>query len=194
MNVSDTSLTTTEIVLLSLDSVLRRTKKKCTFGELVKECFRAHPAMFALTDVPKWPDTLKLDRPLRTLREKGYISGSPVTYYTITNFGYKVLNGLREKSHSGLTGPKIKATRSPDLLLLQQVEKSEDFIRYSTTKMQFRPSNMRIRELMKFTLETPNRTVINYLKHLKNSAIKSRLSEIEDYLELYIEFLSTNKS
>ncbi|MBI5614419.1 hypothetical protein HY947_05820 [Candidatus Gottesmanbacteria bacterium] len=194
MNVSDTSLSAIEIVLFCLDAVLRRTKKKCTFGELVKECFRTHPTLFALTDIPKWPDTLKLDRPLRTLREKGYISGSPVTYYTITNFGYKVLNGLREKSYTGSTGLKIKATRSPDLLLLQQIEKSEDFIRYSTAKMQFNPNNMRIRELMKFTLETPSRTVINYLKHLKNSAVKNKLPEIVDYLELYIRFLSINKT
>lgn len=194
MNASHKSLTTTEIVLFCLDSVLRRTKKKCTFGELIKECFRTHPALFALTDVPKWPDTLKLDRPLRTLREKGYISGSPVTYYTITNFGYKVLNSLREMPQSGPTGLKLKATRSPDLLLLQQINKSEDFIKYSAAKMQFIPNNMRIRELMKFTLETPNRTVVNYLKHLKNSAVKSKFLEIADYLELYIKFLSVNKS
>ena len=194
MVTSQESLSTTEIVLLCLDSVLRKTKKKCTFGELVKECFNSYPSLFALTDVPKWPDTLKLDRPLRKLREKGYISGSPVTYYTITNFGYKVINGLRGKSHTSISGLKMKATRSPDLLLLQQVNKSEDFIKYSNAKIDFVPNNMRIREIMRFTLESPNRTIISYLKHLKSSAIKSNFQEIADYLELYIKFLSANKS
>jgi len=194
MIASNSSLTTIEIVLLCIDSVLKKTKKRCTFGELVKECFKTHPTLFALTDIPKWPDTLKLDRPLRTLREKGYISGSPVTYYTITNFGYKVVNSLHEKSPSKITGLKLKATRSPDLMFLQQINKSEDFIRYSTMKTHFIPNNMRIRELMKFTLETPNRTVVNYLKHLKSSAVKSKFQEITDYLEIYIKFLSISRT
>ena len=193
MNASITSLSTTEIVLLCLDSVLRKTKKKCSFGELVKECFKTHPSLFALTDVPDSPASLKLDRPLRTLREKGYISGSPVSYYTITNFGYKVLSNLKQTPNNNSTEFIIKPTRSPDLLLLQQINKSEDFLRCSKGKNYFVPNNMRIRELMKFTLETPNRTVVNYLKHLKNSAIKAKFHDVADYLEMYIRLLSKSK-
>ena len=106
-------LPTVEIVLLCMESLVKN-RKKCSFGELIKECFKLYPSVFALTDVPKWPDTLKLDRALRGLREKGYISGSPVTYYTITNLGYRVLDSLKYKVYGNTIGQEIRSTRSPD--------------------------------------------------------------------------------
>src|SRR3990167_11344289 len=148
-------LPTVEIVLLCIESLVKN-RKKCSFGELIKECFKLYPSVFALTDVTKWPDTLKLDRALRGLREKGYISGSPVTYYTITNLGYRVLDSLKYKVYGNTIGQEIRSTRSPDLLLLQKIKKSEDFNRYLNGKTDFRPNNMRIREVIKFTLETPS--------------------------------------
>ena len=40
------------------------------FEELVKNCFKIFPDYFSLKNYPKWPDTRKLDRPLRLLRSR----------------------------------------------------------------------------------------------------------------------------
>ena len=60
---------------------------KCTFEELVKECFSRFPEYFSFPKIKKWPDARKLDRPLRTLRERKLIKGGPKTYFSLTKLG-----------------------------------------------------------------------------------------------------------
>jgi hypothetical protein len=62
---------------------------KATFEGLVKNCFENYPDVFSLKSNPQWPDTRKLDRPLRTLRKKGLISGDPATFFALTKKGKK---------------------------------------------------------------------------------------------------------
>ncbi len=62
-------------------------KEKCTFERLVKECFNLFPKSFGLAKYSKWPDTRKLDRPLRTLRQKKLVIGSPNSFFTLTEQG-----------------------------------------------------------------------------------------------------------
>jgi len=62
--------------------------KKCTFEALTKRCFTLFPKTFALSGY-RWPDTRKLDRPLRTLRDKRLISGDPQTTFSLTKKGKK---------------------------------------------------------------------------------------------------------
>jgi len=60
---------------------------KCTFEDLVKNCFVSFPEIFSLKENPQWPDTRKLDRPLRLLRKKRLISGDPQSFYILTQKG-----------------------------------------------------------------------------------------------------------
>jgi len=47
-----------------------------TFEHLVKECFDRFPESFSFYRYKNWPDSLKLDRPIRKLRRNyGYIKG-----------------------------------------------------------------------------------------------------------------------
>ena len=62
---------------------------KCSFEKLVKECFSLFPKSFSFSQFPKWPDSRKLDRPLRLLRKKKLITGSPKTFFSLTKFGKK---------------------------------------------------------------------------------------------------------
>lgn len=62
---------------------------KCSFRALVKKSFNLFPKTFALSGNSKWPDTRKLDRPLRTLRDKKLISGDPQTTFSLTKKGKK---------------------------------------------------------------------------------------------------------
>jgi len=48
--------------------------EKCTFERLIKECFFLFPKVFSFTHIPQWPDSRKIDRPLRYLREEKVIN------------------------------------------------------------------------------------------------------------------------
>ena len=79
---------------LILFGVLSVKKEKCTFEELVKECFNHFPGIFSFTTISKWPDSRKLDRPLRFLRKKKLISGDPKTYFSLTKSGKKIAEDM----------------------------------------------------------------------------------------------------
>jgi hypothetical protein len=81
-------------VLRSIEVSLK-TNGKCTFTQLVKEAFILYPNDFSLSDYPQWPDTLKLDRPLRKLREDGLISGSTASEFLLTTKGEKAISEIK---------------------------------------------------------------------------------------------------
>ncbi|MEW6456867.1 MAG: hypothetical protein AB1410_09185 [Acidobacteriota bacterium] len=69
----------------------------CTFERLVAESFTRFPKVFAFKRFSKWPDSLKFDRPLRTLREKGLIVGGAKDYFSLTKFGEKLAIQIKER-------------------------------------------------------------------------------------------------
>lgn len=75
-----------DLILFCIDSVSLK-KEKCSFERLTKECFSLFPKVFCLKDFPQWPDTRKLDRPLRMLREKKLIKGGTQTSFSLTKQG-----------------------------------------------------------------------------------------------------------
>ncbi len=62
-------------------------KPSCDFDDLLKECFRNFPKAFCFSKIKRWPDSRKLDRPLRTLRNKKFIKGSPEKGFSLTSSG-----------------------------------------------------------------------------------------------------------
>jgi hypothetical protein len=75
-----------DLIIFSLYSM---PSGKSTFEKLVNECFKNFPEVFSLKSYPKWPDSRKLDRPLRTLRKKGLVTGDPKTSFSLTPRGKK---------------------------------------------------------------------------------------------------------
>lgn len=187
-NLKDASLE--ELILLVIDSIVK-SKKKCTFDQIVKRGFDLFPAAFSLTEFPEHPDSLKLDRPLRDIREKGLIKGSPTTFYSMTDFGKAVLDKIKAKYRPREnTGQEKKTTRSPALITLVRIKRSQDFRHFLKKRGDFKPNNMRIRELLRFTLETPEREIRNYLEYLKNFAEERNEEPIIAYLNIYIAYFS----
>ena len=95
----------TDLILFGINSVIegdedksssspfaaaRENKEKCTFERLIKECFTLFPETFSFPKYPQWPDSLKLDRQLRTLRKRKLITGNPRTYFSLTKLGKKI--------------------------------------------------------------------------------------------------------
>lgn len=77
------------LILFCIYSVTEK-KDKCTFEKLVKECFSLFSKIFCFTHLSKWPDSRKLDRPLRTLRKGKLITGGPQTFFSLTKSGKKI--------------------------------------------------------------------------------------------------------
>ncbi len=79
----------TDLILFGINSVIEN-KEKCTLERLVKECFTLFPEIFGFSKYPQWPDSLKLDRQLRTLRKRKLITGDPRTSFSLTKPGAKI--------------------------------------------------------------------------------------------------------
>ena len=69
---------------------LQKEGKECSFAKLVEECFRNFPQNFALKYHSQWPDTRKLDRPLRDLRKKKLIKKNSEKGFSLTLSGKKI--------------------------------------------------------------------------------------------------------
>ena len=80
--------TVNDLILFCVHSVISNSEQ-CSFERLVKECFTLFPDTLKFTRYPIWPDSRKLDRPLRALRDEKLIIGDPKTYFILTEEGEK---------------------------------------------------------------------------------------------------------
>ncbi|HHE76763.1 MAG TPA: hypothetical protein ENL27_02175, partial [Candidatus Parcubacteria bacterium] len=53
------------LLLFTIHLITSKSKNKCSFGEIVVTSFSLFPKTFSLAEMPKWPDSRKIDRPLR---------------------------------------------------------------------------------------------------------------------------------
>jgi hypothetical protein len=91
------------LIIFAIYSVMGK-KEKCTFEELIKECFTLFPKVFSFRKYQKWPDSRKLDRPLRSLRKRRLITGNPKTYFSLTKTGKKIAEELMKNSRQRKLG------------------------------------------------------------------------------------------
>lgn len=89
------SISINKLIILGLSFVLTK-KKECNFKDLVEKCFQLFPKTFQFDDHTEWPDTKKLDRPIRALRRQGFLMGDSKTKLTLTSKGKKIANSLSE--------------------------------------------------------------------------------------------------
>ena len=82
-----------QLILFGIYSVASK-QKKCTFEKLMKECFALFPKAFSFPQFSQWPDSRKLDRPLRTLRRRKLIKGDPKTFFSLTGLGEKAVKDI----------------------------------------------------------------------------------------------------
>lgn len=75
-----------DLILFCIHSIILNSEQ-CSFERLVKECFTLFPETLRFMRYPVWPDSRKLDRPLRALRKDRLIIGDPKTYFILTKLG-----------------------------------------------------------------------------------------------------------
>lgn len=82
------NISANDLILFSIHSVVLN-NEKCSFDRLVKECFVLFPDAVKFLRYPVWPDSRKLDRPLRALRKEKLIIGDPKSFFMLTDEGVK---------------------------------------------------------------------------------------------------------
>ncbi len=89
-----------DLILFCVHSVIL-SSEQCSFERLVKECFTIFPDTLKFTRYPIWPDSRKLDRPLRALRKEKMIIGDPKTYFILTKHGEERAMAVSKKLRQG---------------------------------------------------------------------------------------------
>ncbi len=172
------------LITFSIYSVTKN-GEPCTFERLVKECFTLFPKAFGFSRYPQWPDSLKFDRPLRTLRERGWIVGNPKTLFSLTKFGETIAKETEQAlKGSGSTKKHTRGSnRGVDAAVINSLKESAAYSRFLKNKEQFSLTEMELRALLQCTLETPWRIVKQNLQYSKNLAAEYNDSELLDFLQ-----------
>jgi len=85
-NSKNLNFSVNDLILFCIHSVVLN-NEKCSFERLVKECFTLFPDTLKFERYPIWPDSRKLDRPLRFLRNEKLVIGDTKTYFILTKDG-----------------------------------------------------------------------------------------------------------
>ena len=84
----NSNISVNDLILFSIHSIILN-NEQCSFDRLVKECFILFPDAIKFLRYPIWPDSRKLDRPLRALRKEKLIVGDPANFFLLTEAGIK---------------------------------------------------------------------------------------------------------
>ena len=160
--------------------------ENCTFEKLVAECFSQFPKVFAFKRYPEWPDSLKFDRPLRKLREKGMIVGTIKDTFSLTKFGkqktIEIENILKKVNNFFYKKRKDSQERSIDDRLIAYIKDSDSFKKYINNPSNFTISEPEFRKLLRCTLETPLRVIKQNLEYYKKLANSYKEEELFNFL------------
>ena len=89
-----------DLILFSIYSVVT-SNEICSFERLIKECFILFPKAFGFARYPLWPDSRKLDRPLRNMRSGKLIKGDPKTEFFLTQEGREKVQEIEKSLRQG---------------------------------------------------------------------------------------------
>lgn len=172
------------LIVFGIRSVIR-CDEGCSLERLVKECFTLFPKAFGFSRYPEWPDSLKFDRPLRTLRGRNWIVGGAKTMFSLTRFG----EAVAEETENILTGKRLvikptkRTLRGSDTALVYFLKGSTAFDRFFKDKEGFSITEMELRALLRCTLETPFKILIQNLEYTKKLATDYHDDKLLDFLE-----------
>jgi len=174
-----TRMTLEDLILIGVYLTLQQ-EKACTFERLVAECFLNFPKVFAFKRYPQWPDSLRFDRPLRTLRQKGFITGSVKHYISITELGEQRVHEILTTVGSSPTKKDKINDRSGDDRLITYLKTSPVFKKYLHDPELI--SEEEFKNYLRCTLETPEQIVRQNLEYCKKLAQAYSEKEVLKFL------------
>lgn len=180
-----TRFTLNDLILASI-YLIKSKGDVCTLERLVAECFYNFPKVFSFKRYPLWPDAVKFDRPLRTLREKGLIVGNPRDKFALNKYGEARAIDILRKLKRGVIPKNVELMRSPirstDDRILEYVKNTPAFIRFLTERERFSISEQEFRSLLRCSLETPERVIKQNLNYYINIAKEYKELDIINFL------------
>lgn len=193
MNISEEKYRNTSLEKLLVYSILcvLRKKEECTFERLVKEVFERFPKSFSFYRYPAWPDSLKLDRPLRDLRKSGYITGNPKTKYSLTKLGEKYAVSIEKELYSGVqlvSRASVNVGRK-EKKIMDHIKEFNEFKRFVAQKGQITLEKNQIIRVSLSTMETPFKTIENNLNMLIKLSKEAKEQKLEEFLVFCTEGL-----
>jgi len=180
-----TTIPTTHLIVFGIYSIFQR-DRKCTFEKLIEECFKLFPKAFSFSRHPKWPDSLRFDRTLRKLREKGLVVGSANTLFSLTKFGERVAKDTAQNLKTGISKRTTveRPKRDAEINWLLGLKKNEVFQRFLKKEKKFSITDMEIRNLLHCTLETPPRIVKQNLSYSINLSKEFKEEDLYKFLKV----------
>ncbi len=88
-----------DLIVLAL-YLLEKKKENIGFEKLLEKCFKLAPQLISFKE-HNWPDSRKLSRPLRSLREERLIQGNPKTSFSLTKKGKEEALRIKKKLYQG---------------------------------------------------------------------------------------------
>lgn len=155
----------------------------CTFERLVYECFVTYPKVFGLFRYPDWPDSNKLDRPLRKLRERGSIVGSPKIGFLLTEDGKHQVARVRKALKSNtIIKPTRRLLKGKERNFVAYLKSSELYNKFIEDKHDFELNEQDFIDILRGTLETPSRVLKQTLAQYKKLAKEVGDTDLQGFL------------
>lgn len=182
------------LIVFSIYAIISN-NEECTFERLVKECFTLFSKKFGFYRYPQWPDSLRLDRQLRTLRTKGWITGGAESVFSLTKFGEKIARDTEKILHGRKKSKVVtkKLVKGREAKLIGDLKKSELFLKFINKKDEFKVSENALRRFLHCTLETPLRVIKQNLQYCKNLADECGEKELYQFIETCEKQLNLQK-
>ena len=83
----DRKISINDLIILGV-YLLEKEKRQCDFESLIEKCFKLSPELISFKK-NKWPDSRKIDRPLRDLRKNNLIKINSEFLFSLTKKGTK---------------------------------------------------------------------------------------------------------
>jgi hypothetical protein len=171
------------LILICIDSVIGN-NEDCTFERLVYECFTNFARVFSLFRYPQWPDSNKLDRPLRKLRERGLIVGSPKIGFLLTEDGkHQVTKARKMLEHQIKVKSTPRVLKGKERNFVAYIKTNELYQRFVNNRSNFDLTDQEFIDLLRGTLETPKRVLRQNLAQYERLAEEFRDIELREFLK-----------
>ena len=167
---------------MCIDNIVMN-NEDCTVERLVYECFANFPKTFSLFRYPQWPDSNKLYRPLRKLRERGLIIGSPKIGFLLTEHGkHQVARVRKMLEHQVELKPTPRILKGKERNFISYIKSSELYQRFEYDKFNFDLTEQELIDLLRATLETPKRVLRQNLAQYKKLVGEFGGSDLQEFL------------
>lgn len=173
-----------ELILVAVYSVRSR-NEDCTFERLVSECFSLFPEKFSFSRYPQWPDSLKLDRPLRDLHVRKLLTGNRTVSFNLSPIGIKFCAKISSKLKINTIIQKPRSSPNEgrkEKRILNRITQSDSFHEFIANTEGFKISDPQIRTLFLCTMETPAKVVLQNIKYVQDLAKELKDKKMYEFL------------